>query len=77
MMKIAVLDFADVSIDFIRVEESFIEKHYKGDVEAFLTRWCGYNLESYCQWLIGDDNTPENHFTIDDFAGDDELDIDE
>lgn len=76
-MKIAVLDFANGSIDIIRVEEIFIEKHYGGDVEAFLTHWCGYNLEAYCQWLIGDDNTPENYFTIDDFIGDDELDIDE
>lgn len=76
-MKIAVLDFADASIDIIRVEESFVEKYYNGDVEAFLTCWCDYDTESCCQWLIGNDSTPENHFTIDDFAGDDELDIDE
>ena len=76
-MKIAVLDFADASIDIIRVDESFVEKYYNGDVEAFLTCWCGYDTESCCQWLIGNDSTPENHFTIDDFAGDDELDIDE
>lgn len=43
-MKIAVLDFVNTSVDMIDVDEDFIMRNYHGDVELFLTCWCGYSI---------------------------------
>lgn len=75
-MKIAVLDFSSSSVDTIYVDESFIDKHYGGEVEEFLCLWCGYPTSS-CQWMVGkDDEIQENvGLTVKDFGGDEELEL--
>lgn len=71
-MKIAVLDFVNTSVDMIDVDEDFIMRNYHGDVELFLTCWCGYSIDNI-QWIANNKLKINLNMTIDDFAGDDEL----
>lgn len=75
-MIIAVLDFASSSVDTIHVSKAFIDKYYGGEVEEFLNLWCGYPTAN-CQWMIGEEGKIQENFnlTINDFGGDDELNI--
>lgn len=71
-MKIAVLDFVNTSVDMVDVDEDFIMRNYHGDVEEFLICWCGYNVDNI-QWMANRKLKINLNMTIDDFAGDDEL----
>ena len=71
-MKIAVLDFVNTSVDMIDVDEDFIMRNYHGDVELFLACWCGYSIDNI-QWIANNKLKINLNMTIDDFAGDDEL----
>lgn len=71
-MKIAVLDFVNTSVDMVDVDEDFIMRNYHGDVEEFLICWCGYNIDNI-QWMTNRKLKINLNMTIDDFAGDDEL----
>lgn len=75
-MTIVVLDFDSNSVDYISVDKEFVDKHYNGEVDEFLVCWCGYSI-SDCNWMVGGDTIEENHFTLDNFAGDDELELNE
>lgn len=71
-MKIAVLDFASTSVDIINVDEEFIMRNYHGDVELFLAYWCDYSIDNI-QWIANNKLETNLNMTIDDFAGDNEL----
>lgn len=72
-MKIVVLDFSCNELDTIEVEESFIDEFYEGEVEMFLSSWCGYDT-SNCQWMAG--VSKENRdMTLNDYGGDDLLEL--
>lgn len=77
-MVIAVLDFASSSVDTIYVSKAFIDKHYGGSEEEFLNLWCGYPTAN-CQWMVGKENEIQENFnlTLNDFGGDEELEITE
>lgn len=47
-------------------------RNYHGDVEEFLICWCGYNVDNI-QWMANRKLKINLNMTIDDFAGDDEL----
>ena len=71
-IKIAVLDFGSGSVDIIKVDKDFIQRHYHGDEEMFLACWCGYDIDNI-QW-IADEKLEENlSMTIDDFDGDEDI----
>lgn len=73
-MKIGIIDFSCNNIDTIDVDKSFIDKFYEGDVEEFLSRWCGYSLDN-CQWIAGDGIVENIGLSVKDFGGDDELEL--
>ena len=71
-MKIVVLNFVNTSVDMINVDEDFIMRNYHGYVEEFLICWCGYSIDNI-QWMANRKLKINLNMTIDDFAGDDEL----
>lgn len=71
-MKIAVLDFASVSVDVISVDDDFIEINYHGDIELFLSWWCGYDLDNI-QWMSNKRIGVRQDLAIDDFDGDEDI----
>lgn len=71
-LKIAVLDYGSGSVDIIKVDKDFVDLNYHGDVELFLSYWCGYSIDNI-NW-IADEKLEENlSMAIDDFAGDSDL----
>lgn len=71
-MKIAVLDYGAISVDIINVEDDFIEINYHGNIEMFLSWWCGYDLDNI-EWMTDSKSIDINqNMTIDDFDGDDD-----
>lgn len=75
-MKIAVLDFSCNSVDTIEVDEAFIDEFYEGEVEQFLSGWCGY-ATSNCQWIASDYLTECFGMDLNSFGGDDDLELSE
>lgn len=71
-MRIAVLDYENVSIDIINVDEDFIKINYHGDIEMFLSYWCGYGPDNI-EWMANRRIDIHQDLTIDDFDGDEDI----
>lgn len=71
-MRIAVLDYGTASVDIINVEKDFIDINYHGDIEMFLSYWCGYDIDNI-EWMSNRRIDINQGLTIDDFDGDDDI----
>lgn len=71
-MRIAVLDYGTASVDIINVEKDFININYHGDIEMFLSYWCGYDIDNI-EWMSNRRIDINQGLTIDDFDGDDDI----
>lgn len=71
-MKIAVLDYGSVSVDIINVDDDFVKMNYHGDIEMFLSWWCGYDLDNI-EWMSNKRIDIHQNMTIDDFDGDEDI----
>lgn len=71
-MKIAVLNYGTWSVDIINVERDFINTNYHGDIDMFLSYWCGYDIDNI-EWMSNRRIDINQGLTIDDFDGDDDI----